>query len=183
LTSNGVWYDKKDRKGLVSNRFKRYNRSPKECALCPFAEKCLSKNAIKNRISRQIERAQHQQACEDNKKRMASVAGKELYKKRQAIVEHPFGTIKRQWDSSYTLLKGLEKVNGEFAIVFTCYNLRRAMSILSVETLLLRLKTLKNSVTSSLYRFFKAFLSHSVFFEPFTCVFSFFPCKAIRTEW
>jgi transposase len=183
LTTNGVWYDKKDRRGQITNRVKRYNRSPKECALCPFAEKCLSKNAIQNRISRQIERAEHQQASEDNKKRMATVAGKELYKKRQAIVEHPFGTIKRQWDSSYTLLKGLEKVSGEFAIVFTCYNLRRAVSILSVKSLLQRLNTLKNRGTDSLYRFFNAFLSLPVSFQPFNCVFSFLPCKEIKTEW
>ena len=135
------------------------------------------KMLVQNRVSRQIERAEHQQANEENKKRTATVAGKELYKKRQAIVEHPFGTIKRQWDTSYTLLKGLEKVNGEFAIVFTYYNLRRALSILSVETLLQRLKTLKISLTASLYRFFNAFLSLFVFCLPFACAFTFVPCK------
>jgi hypothetical protein len=36
----------------------------------------------------------------------------------------------------------MEKVNGEFAIVFTCYNLRRAVSIMTVPTLLERLKAL-----------------------------------------
>ena len=29
----------------------------------------------------------------------------ELYQKRQAIVEHPFGIIKRQWDFYYIMTK------------------------------------------------------------------------------
>lgn len=168
LTSNGVFYDKKNRRGVVTNRFKRYNMSPKECAACPFAAKCLSKTTIKNRVSRQIERAECQQAAADNKKRMESVAGKKIYQQRQAIVEHPFGILKRQWNTSYTLLKRLDKVNGEFAIVFTCYNLRRAVSILSVKTLLDRLKLLKTGLFDSLSRFSDAFLSLFDFLSPMT---------------
>jgi transposase len=173
LATNGKLYDKKNHRGIVVTQIKRYSISPSICAACPFAQKCLSKTNIKYRNGRQLERSEFQQATVDNKTRMQTVAGKNIYKKRQAIVEHPFGTIKRQWDCSYTLLKGLEKVNGEFAIIFTCYNLRRAVSILSVETLLQRLKTLKFSITTSLYRFFNAFLSLPVFPLPFNCVFRF----------
>lgn len=180
LATNGKLYDKKNHRGIVVTQIKRYSMSPSICAACPFAQKCLSKTNIKHRNGRQLERSEFQQATVDNKNRMQTIAGKNIYKKRQAIVEHPFGTIKRQWDCSYTLLKGLEKVNGEFAIVFTCYNLRRAVSILSVETLLQRLKTLKVSVTASLYCFFNAFLSLLVFFLSFNCVFRFVPCKANR---
>ncbi len=158
LTSNGVFYNKKNRRGVVTNRYKRYNMSPKQCAACPFAAKCLSKTAIKNRVSRQIERAECQQAAADNKLRMDSVAGKKIYLQRQGIVEHPFGIIKRQWDCSYTLLRRMDKVNAEFAIVFTCYNLRRAVSILSVKTLLDRLKTLKRGLNRSFCRFLDAVL-------------------------
>jgi predicted lipase len=105
-------------------------------------EKCLSKSAIATRHGRQIERLQNQDAVDKNKKRLDTKVGKAIYKRRQAIVEHPFGIIKRQWDCSYTMLRGIEKVNGEFAIVFTCYNLRRAVSIMTVSTLLERLKAL-----------------------------------------
>ncbi|MCB0538632.1 MAG: hypothetical protein KDE33_14010, partial [Bacteroidetes bacterium] len=40
---------------------------------------------------------------------------------------------------SYTLLKGKEKVSGEFALTFTSYNLRRVLSIIGVNALLERL--------------------------------------------
>ena len=36
----------------------------------------------------------------------------EKYRRRQAMVEHPFGTVKRHWGYNYTLLKGKEKVDG-----------------------------------------------------------------------
>ena len=161
LTSNGKWSDRKDRRGQFVQRVKRYNMSPKTCANCPFAAKCLSKTAIKNKVSRILERGEWQQASTDNKKRLETYAGKLMYKKRQGIVEHPFGIIKRQWDCSYTLLRGLEKVNGEFAIVFACYNLRRAMSILSVKILLSKLKAAK----SACYVFFDT-LFYLVFSKP-----------------
>jgi transposase len=153
LTSNGVWYDKKNRRGQFVTRYKRYNMSPKTCQECPFAQKCLSKTAIKYRISRQLERPESQKAVEDNKQRLANLEGKQRYLKRQAIVEHPFGTIKRQWASDYTLLRGMEKVNGEFAIVFTCYNIRRAISILGAQTLINRLKSLKMGGLAGFIRF------------------------------
>ena len=104
---------------------------------------------LKNRRQKQgqshLERGECQQASTDNKKRLETYEGKLMYKKRQGIVEHPFGIIKRQWDCSYTLLRGLEKVNGEFAIVFACFNIRRAISILSVKTLLNKLKADKEA--------------------------------------
>jgi hypothetical protein len=38
-----------------------------------------------------------------NKERIQN--NKTYYQKRQAIVEHPYGTIKRQWGFSYILTK------------------------------------------------------------------------------
>ena len=61
-------------------------------------------------------------------------------------VEYPFGTIKRQWGYDHTLLKGLKKVNGEFAIIMLCYNLKRVISILCF-------KGLKKAPNSAFKRF------------------------------
>jgi hypothetical protein len=58
-----------------------------------------------------------------------------VYAKRKSIVEHPFGTIKRAWGYTYTLLKGIKKVTAEVALMFTCYNMRRAISIMGVVAL------------------------------------------------
>jgi hypothetical protein len=68
---------------------------------------------------------------------------KELYRKRQEINEHIFGTIKRQWGYNHTNLRGLAKVNGEMALIMTVYNMRRSINILGMEKLLAKLKAWK----------------------------------------
>ena len=50
--------------------------------------------------------------------------------RRMCLSEHPFGTIKRAMGADSFLLRGLEKVNAEFALMATGYNLARAMSLL-----------------------------------------------------
>jgi transposase len=64
----------------------------------------------------------------------------ELYKQRQMIVEHPFGTIKRSWGAYYFLTRGKRAVTAEMSLVFMAYNLRRVISILGVEDIVRRLK-------------------------------------------
>lgn len=59
------------------------------------------------------------------------------------MIEHPFGTIKRSWGYTYILVKSIKKVNAEMAIIFTMYNLRRAMSVFGVKGLIERLKQWK----------------------------------------
>lgn len=67
---------------------------------------------------------------------------RDKYKRRQAIVEHPFGTIKRSWGCYYTLLKRKDKVAGEMAIVFATYNLRRVTNIMGITELINAMKGL-----------------------------------------
>ena len=59
-----------------------------------------------------------------------------LVKFRKSIVEHPFGTIKRNMDAGYCLMKGLEKVSGEFSLAFLAYNLKRVINIMGVQKLI-----------------------------------------------
>ena len=61
---------------------------------------------------------------------------KEKYDQRKSLSEHPFGTIKRSMDSGYCLLKGKEKVRGEFSLIFLAYNLKRVINILGFRKLI-----------------------------------------------
>ena len=59
---------------------------------------------------------------------------KELYKRRQAIVEHPYGTIKRQWGFSYIMTKKSSKrASADVGLMMTAYNLRRIINILGTD--------------------------------------------------
>lgn len=66
---------------------------------------------------------------------------KELYRKRQTIVEHPFGTIKRSWGFTYFLTRGLESVNIETGLACLAYNLKRVINILGVKEIVQKLQT------------------------------------------
>jgi len=140
LTTNGSWYNKysgKDKQYRKSYLFQRFSASFKICNQCPFKETCVGQTNLKKSKGRQIERSEYQDYVEENQERIRS--NKPLYRLRQQIVEHPFGTIKRSWGYSYTLLRGKEKVSAEMALIFTCYNLRRSISIWGVKDLLDRL--------------------------------------------
>jgi transposase len=57
----------------------------------------------------------------------------ELYRQRQEIVEHPFGTIKKVWSFSQYLCRRKEKVNGETSLAFLAYCMRRVFNIFKDE--------------------------------------------------
>lgn len=86
---------------------------------------------------REIERSEYAQAVEQNVKDYQS--NQALYRKRQEINEHIFGTIKRQWRYNHTNLRGLQKVNGEMALIMTVYNIKRSLNILGMPKLLEKL--------------------------------------------
>lgn len=132
LTTNGKSYDKV-KKGRATYSVQKYVTD--QCLACVARFLCTKAK------SREIERSEYQDVVDENNKRVDE--NMPLYKTRQQIIEHPFGTIKRSWGYTYTLVKGIEKVNGEMAIIFTMYNIRRAMSILGVERLIERLKQRK----------------------------------------
>jgi transposase len=130
LTTNGSWY----KKVYHNNKILIKQYKTKACRECPERYLCTTSPIERGRV---IERSQYQQAVEENNLRVNTE--KEKYRKRQAIVEHPFGTIKRQWGYTYTLLKGIEKVEAEIGLMFTAYNLRRLISIFGVKELIDRL--------------------------------------------
>lgn len=138
LESNGKWYNKNNGKLRKAYKVRHYKLPFATCDACPNKLECAGKANLDNSKGRYIERSEYQDYIDDNIERVK--LNKELYRKRQEIVEHPFGTIKRQWGYDHVLLKGLEKVGGEFAIIFTTYNLRRAISIFGVKTLVNKLR-------------------------------------------
>jgi len=61
-------------------------------------------------------------------------------------LKHQFGTIKRGWGYTYTLMKGKPKIEGEFNLIYTVYNIRRAITILGVKKLIEMLKAASISI-------------------------------------
>ena len=138
LTTNNTEYTKKNPKGETQYTFKRYDIDTKTCAGCPLAAQCLNSGESKYRHKKHIDRNEFDDAIERNRRFVE--ANKPLYRKRQAMVEHPFGTIKRSWGAYFTLVKTIPKVAAEFGIICSVYNLRRLVTIFGVQDLQNRLK-------------------------------------------
>ena len=64
-----------------------------------------------------------------------------MMRRRKAMVEHPFGTLKRRMDGGRFLLRGLQKVKAEMALAVTAYNLTRAINVLGTRRLCQALAT------------------------------------------
>ena len=125
LSSTGKVY-RKDNQQVKAYR-------SKACAHCPVKSQCTS-----TKSGRVIHRNIYQDQADANDERVRTQY--EYYRRRQTIVEHPFGTVKRSWGFNYTLVRGLKKVEAEFALIFTAYNMKRAINILGVTELIKRLE-------------------------------------------
>lgn len=123
LSTNGNWYVKSDH-GYVVKHYKTAR-----CQGCPAFARCT-----KNKLGRLIERSEYQGYVEQNKQNIQK--DPTTYKKRQAIIEHTYGTIKRQWGFHYICTKrGLKRASADVGLMFTAYNLRRLMNILDKNVL------------------------------------------------
>ena len=116
----------KNGSGRVENR---YLGSQTTCGACPLKASCLSAKA-KYRV---IYRWEHEDVLERLRLRMASASASELMRRRSAIVEHPFGTLKCRAGYQHFLVRGFKKVRGEWSLMALCYNFTRVLNILGFE--------------------------------------------------
>jgi DNA-binding transcriptional MerR regulator len=123
----------------VKGRTLRYYANHRACAGCPLREQCTE-----SKQGRRIMRTPEEERLEAMAERMQKRP--ELMLQRKSTVEHPYGTMKWWWDGGYFLLRGLEKVRGEFSLMTLAYNLRRVLNLLGVECLLEALEMGKKPV-------------------------------------
>jgi transposase len=135
LTTLGRWHFKKGEAGETSYRFRTYRTDG--CKGCSLKKNCTK---LRKRI---IHRSEYQDAVDRNNENIRN--NPDYYKRRQAICEHPFGTIKRQWGYTYTLMKGLKKVDGEMNLIMLVYNIKRTLTILGFEKMMKAIQDWKPS--------------------------------------
>jgi transposase len=106
----------------------RYYRA-RDCARCPLKSQCT-----RNKGNRTITRESDEHLMEAMAERVQRDPDK--LRQRKALVEHPFGTIKRWFGYTHFLLKGLAKVRGEWSLITLVYNLKRVLNLVSFEKLM-----------------------------------------------
>lgn len=102
-----------------------YNRAA--CSRCELRAQCTQSPY------RKISRLANEEVVERAAQRVRTRP--DLVARRKEIVEHVFGTL-RQWGHDTFLMRGLEKVRAEFSISCLVYNLRRVLSVVSLEKLI-----------------------------------------------
>lgn len=120
LVTNGNWYQKSKQRYIYYVKHYKTNA----CKTCPALSLCT-----KNKNGRLIERSEYQPYMERNKQNIEK--DPLTYKKRQAIIEHTYGIIKRQWGFYFiSTKKGIRHASADVGMMFTALNLRRLITII-----------------------------------------------------
>ena len=139
LTTTGTWHQGKN------FWFKQYKT--KACKQCDKRHLCT--RSKKN--GKLVSRSEYAPYLEKNKEAIS--CNKALYRKRQSIVEHPYGTIKRQWGFNYILTKqGIERAESDVGLMFVAYNLRRIINIIGKDNIMKYLQEAISRVLTFLSR-------------------------------
>ena len=151
LRTNGMWYNEHNRRDNVII-FKQYKA--RSCKSCKAHSECT-----RSKAGRVLSRSTFTEYYERNRRNYEEK--EHLYKRRQAIVEHHYGTLKRQWGFSYILTKkGIERASSDVGFMFIAYNLRRIGNILTRDQLKEYLRILL-SLFLAISAFIRDHLTHS----------------------
>lgn len=160
LTTNGNWYKKSNtsNKRKNGNTYQVQHFKTPACKTCLMINRCTRNTGGRGRV---IERSEYQEYVDNN--RVNIEKNKELYKQRQSIIEHNYGTIKRQWNFHFILTKkGMERAASDVGFMFVAYNLRRLINLIDKKDLVKYLKGLTKSYFPS-FDFFIFYINPSLF--------------------
>jgi transposase len=93
----------------------------KDCSGCELSEQCLNGK----KLPRTVYREQHEQLRKAMDQRMASPAGRQIYRQRNWIAETPFAIIKALMNLRQFLTRGIDKVRTEWLWACTSFNLAK----------------------------------------------------------
>jgi len=105
-----------------------YRSSQTDCMACPIKDKCLGEKTK----TKQTQRWEHQEILDKYNQNLETQESKALMKKRGSIVEHPFGTIKRNLGWDHFLVRSKKKVQGENALIMFTYNFKRLLNLIGI---------------------------------------------------
>jgi transposase len=108
---------------------RRYVSRKADCDACPLRQRCLGGKVP----TRTVQRWEHEDVLERHRARMADADA--LMRRRAALAEHPFGTLKCRAGYRHFLVRGFDKVRGEWNLMALCYNLTRVLNIVGFDRL------------------------------------------------
>ncbi len=113
----------------------RYASRKPVCDACPLRRRCVTDK----RPTREVLRWVHEDVVERHRQRMQDAGA--LMRRRSGLAEHPFGTLKCRAGYRHFLVRGFDKVRGEWSLMALCYNFTRVLNILGFDRLAAYLAT------------------------------------------
>jgi len=105
----------------------RYVSRKSDCDACALRSRCLSAKTP----TRTVYRWEHEAVLERHRARMKDADTQ--MRRRAELAEHPFGTLKCRAGYRHFLVRGFDKVRGEWSLMALCYNFSRVLSILGFD--------------------------------------------------
>jgi transposase len=106
---------------------RRYTSRQAICDGCALRQRCVTDRTP----VRTVQRWEHEDVLERHRARMENA--EVLMRRRAALAEHPFGTLKCRAGYRHFLVRGFDKVRGEWSLMALCYNFTRILNILGLE--------------------------------------------------
>ncbi len=106
------------------------------CRACQYFGKCT----ISKKMGRKIIRLNSEEYKEALEKNYLKPENQAIYALRKEKAEHPFGHLKKNLGVHQFLLRGKAKVDSEIAVLSTCFNIRRLMTIVGIPQLITKFK-------------------------------------------
>ncbi len=106
---------------------KRYQITDKQlCLSCKYWGRCTKSRSC----GRRTLRLRNEDTRERLEAQYEEPESQEIYSRRKACVEHPFGHLKRNLKVDAFLLRGRDGVNAEISLLCTCFNIARMIKLL-----------------------------------------------------
>ena len=119
----------------------RYVSRKAVCDACPLRQRCVTDK----QPTRTVHRWEHEDVLERHRQRMKDAGP--MMRRRAGLAEHPFGTLKCRAGYRHFLVRGFDKVRGEWSLMALAYNFTRILAIVGLDGFLAHLaKRIANCV-------------------------------------
>ena len=128
------WMAKNQKK--KTSPYKFYKANAQECIKCCHFGVCTTSFQ-----GRRLTRFAQEELKHKIEATYKSQQGQEIYKLRKEKVELPFGHMKRNLQAGQFLLRSRPGANAELAILSTCFNIARMITLIGIPKLILKLNS------------------------------------------
>jgi transposase len=105
----------------------RYVSRKPVCNACSLRERCITAKSGTRTVYRWV----HEDVLDRHRARMNDAGA--LMRRRAGLAEHPFGTLKCRAGYRHFLVRGFDKVRGEWSLMALCYNFTRMLNIIGFD--------------------------------------------------